>query len=982
LKSLIIEKTIVLAVIVTLLAGSMIIVSGNGMADVEMGTLNVAVVYHDLVTGGSGYVNGLNVELMDYSGNIINKQNSNPVVSFSGIPLGNYILRIDSQMLGNYIYTTSSVPVTLTSSGANISSINVNRYPLNQKVELNILNNGQPLNHTMVSAYYGSSLIFYSGYTGTAGNISFSAPPTETVIKITNNSGGAINDYYMVITPPYSSNIDLSGFTHYFGIVENSSSGNLISQNTYVDLVSNNSIVFVIKYNSGIYNFYVNGNYQMYVTSDGYSVSQITNPGYSSIQLNPVKTYWNYYYTFSNDFKYIYYNETITINNKTIFTALPYSDSDILYYQIMENNLNSVSFQQFFQNSINYYTNNMMEVNSYVYNKISSSVSPFVINYQGFTVTLSAVYYNASINAGMLNRSSSGIQITMNTTVNNYLGGYNIYNYYVNIPAEYELSNNITNAQSSGYINTIHVYNPNTPYVTMILKQRKSPQIVLSASTVNLYWNNIITSRNYILNSSSSNFTIIVPAGKTVSINASSVPIDMVRQWYTWKQMTFNWSVDGSTYLNGVGDSNLTYTFSAGIHKVMLSITDVGNNTNSTYLYVYADGAYPTSYSQISVLSNSTSVISWNVYYSNSSVFYKYKNTSSSVSVSNYKVSLPEITVNEEVQLNLKVTDIQDTLNGQTKSYSQIYVIWNIDGTKYTGKSITYTFGYPTRNKLDWINVTYSDQVNNSVTVSIPVFVKDTLKPVPVITFLNSTGKSVTQILQGNNVTLSSNGTYDPQNGTVVMYNWTVKSGNKILSPNSNYTIISGNMTSPSVTLKFSQYGTYEIMLNISDRSGNYNVTVRNLTVVPVAPDLIINNVTWHGNFTEGSTGTFYVNVTNTGNAPATTYTVALYVNNKVVLNKTYTNLLENKTQMVKISWTPPSAGNFTLKFVAYTPAEPKMYLGDNVQTKVIPVSEAAWKLPAIIASIIIIIIVVAIVAWKFTAGKKTNKNVKQQNKK
>ncbi|MGC8992746.1 MAG: CARDB domain-containing protein [Thermoplasmata archaeon] len=982
MKTLVIKKAIVFALVFSLLVGGFMLTTGNVKASVQKGTLNVAVVYHDLITGESGYVNGLNVELLDYSGNVISTQTSNPVVSFSNISIGNYILRVNPQEVGNYIYEISNVPVTITSSGANISSINVYRYPINQKVQLNITYNGMPINHTKVSAYFGSSLIFFTGYTGIMGNITFNAPPTNIMIKITNNSGGAINDYYFMVNPPYSGSVDLSTFTHYFGTVENASNGNLISQNTYVDFVSNNSLVFVIKYSSGIYNFFISGNYQMYVTSDGYSVAQIMNPGYSSIELNPVKTYYNYYYTFSNDFKYIYFNETITINNKTIFKALPFSDSDILYYQMMENNFNSLNLQQFLENSLNYYTLNMIEVNNYVYSKISSSVMPFVINYQGFTVTLSAVYYNSSINIASLNKSNGGIPITLNTSINNYYGSYNVYNYYVNIPSQYELSNNISNAQYSGYINTISIYNSKAPYVNLILKLRKSPELILSQSTINLYWNNIITDRNYIINSSSTNFTIIIPSNKNVSINVSNMPIDMVRQWYTWKQMIFNWTVDGNNVLNGVGNTNLTYIFSPGIHKLYLKVTDVGNNTNSTNIIIYSDGAYPSSNSQISVLSNSSTVISWNVYYINNTLYYIYGNSTNSISITDYKVTLPEIKVDEETQLELKATDIQDTLNGQIKSNSPTYVIWNIDGTKYSGNSITYTFGYPTRNKLDWINVTYSDQVNNSVTVSIPVFVKDILKPIPLITFLNSTGKSVSQILQNNNITLSSNGTYDPQNGTIVMYNWTIKSENKILMPGSNYTIVSGNLTSPTVTLKFTEYGTYQIILNVSDKSGNYNTTYRNLTVVPVAPDLIIDNVTWHGNFTEGSKGIFYVNVTNTGNAPASTYNVALYVNNKVVVNLTFTNLMENNTQLVKISWTPPSAGNYTLKFVAYTPEEPKMYLGDNVQTKIVPVSEAPWKLPVIISSIIIIIIVVAIVGWKFTTGKKLNQNVKQQTKK
>lgn len=980
------KSAMALVIISVFLVSSMFVPVLSSAQNVKTGNVNIGVMYYDTVTGDRGYLTGITVNLMDYSGHIMSSQVSNPIVTFSNVQIGNYILQVSPQKIGSYVYSFDYAPFTVTTSGANITNIVVQRTPMNENVNLTILNSGSPMVGVQVSAYTLYNLQFFSGITGSKGNITFNAPPGSFILVVTNNNGGSIKNYYMNVNAPYSGSVDVANFYHIFGMVQDRSTGALVTSAVHVDIFNQGSLWDVLNFNNGIFDFYITGGpFKILVTADGYSVSNIPYASnYYVVPLNKTYNYYNYNYGISSNFKYIYLNETFYLNNKTTILSLPYSSMTILYYQFLYNNINQQSFQQFLLNSLPYYSNGLLTISNYTYSLQSSSVGSFSINYSGFYVTVSSVYYNGSINASKVLSSFGHIPIYMNVKQNSIYGAQNVYNYTVSIPANYELSNNVAGATETGYINNLKTTNATSTSIELDLKLRKAPEIVLGSGTFTVYWPGMAPG-NYILNNSASNFTVVVPANKAVYYNASLAVKDMVRNQYSWAQMWFNWSFDGSPVSSGVGDSNLSYKLSPGIHTLTLTVTDVGNNVNSTSIKVYSDGAYPSSNSFISyMIGPNKNILSWKVY-SNGTAYYLYNGTGTFSSIINNKVILGKIVIDENKQILLNAKYVNDTINGVIPSHEATTVVWHINNLKFVGTSINYTFTYPTRNTNDWINVTYSDQVGNNVTVIIPVYVKDTVKPVPVIVFQNSTNATVSQIYQNQTVVFNGTQSYDPQNGTIASYTWTIKNAaGKVLPENStNYTIISGSFTSSKVTVKFIMYGTYTIVLNVTDMSGNYNTATRSLNVAPVAPDLLMNNVTWHGNITAGSTTTFYVNVTNTGNAPATKYYLELYVNGKEVANVTYYNLGVNKTAKLNITWTPSSSGNYTLKFEAYSPQEPPMYLGDNVQTRVVAVQEAAWVLPATIAGIIAVILVLAFIGWRIKKGgsMKFEKKSKQQEK-
>ncbi len=983
MKSLNAKSTMALVIISVLLVSS-ILVPLIPAQSTKSGNVSLVVMYKDTETGDVDFVQGLTVNIVDYSGNIISSTVSSPVVNFGSVQIGNYIVSISPQKIGSYVYGGAFVPITVTTSGANVSTITVARTAINKTVSLVVLNSGLPASGYQVNAFDYYNLNFFSGTTGSSGNITFNAPVGNFILQLSTTSGGAIKNYYMQIKAPFTGSINLSTFKHIFGIVKDSSTGSIIYNTIYVNIFQNSQLWDTLTFNNGVFNFYIGGNnYTVVLTADGYSIQNLPFNGTypQTVFLEKVNNYYNFNYTFTQDFKYIYMNCTFNLNNKTVLRALPYSDTNILYYQMLLNNFNSTFLNKFFLDSVRNYSGSYIYVSNYIYSLQSVNVAPFTVNYGGFTVKISAVYYNSSVNVTSL-LSSGYIPVYMATMQNSAYGAYNVYNYSVSIASKYELSNNVIGAKTTGYINTILVTNATVGQVELDFKVREKPQIILAQNTFGIYWKNM-PSGNFILNSTSGNFTVLVKANNHVYFNASNAVKDMVRQQYSWNDMYFVWNIDG-VIQQGKGLANISEILSPGIHTLNLTVTDVGNNTNYTNIKIYADGAYPdfSSYAKYSI--GPENIISWNAYYENSTLTYSYEGNTTKVALHGNSAIIGPFTVLQNKQISLVAYNLKDTLNGIINSHEKVNVVWNISGSKYIGNSVNYTFTYPTRSGYDWINVTYSDQVGNNFTISLKIYVKDTVKPVPVIVFQGANNTTVTQVFQNKPVTLNGTGSYDPQNGTVVSYSWTIENSTGVKQlPNSTYVIVSGNLNQSKVTIKFIEYGTYYIILNVTDQAGNYDTLNKTLRVSPVAPDLVLVNFTWKGNLTEGVTTTFYVNVTNTGNAPATTYYLQFYVNGKLEGNVSYSNLLVNKTVKLYYNWTPPSSGNYTIKFSVYTPQEPKIYLGDNVQSKVVSVQQAAWKLPAIIIGTIAVIIIVAVVIWRIrTKGfRKFEKKSKGEEK-
>jgi len=987
------NKILVIIVMSVLLASSLLVAANVTAQQPPEGYISISMMYKDTQTGGENLLSNVVVNLLDYNGNVVASEVSNPTVIFH-VPLGNYIIDAPSISLGSYVYEETKEQIVLSSSSVN-TNLTMFRTALNNTLSLNIYSNNAPLKGATVNYYTTYGLEFYSGLTNVStGKIETNVTFGTVNLEISYVEGGSNNYYYTSVAVNSTSEsqiINVGNYNHIFGTVYDSSTGLPVSSTIRATLInqSNGQLWQTLIFNQydstgGSFNFYLpsSATYTVVLTADGYNINTFTSQsGYHSITLNKVTNNILESYTLSSNFNNLTYKYSIQLNNESIISGFNYNNIGVLYYQLKFGDYNSQAISQYFYNSIEKYTNKMILVDNNFYQLQGVSVSPFTINYAGFTVSVSATYTQPAINVSSALSQYGYIPLNLNITNSNNAGARLNYSYSINISSQYERVNTISGANISGYINNINIYNVSTTSnILLKLEKRQAPTIVLNSYAFALYWKGI-QSNNYILNQSSSNYTIIVPANKPVSYNASNVISDII-SGANWKNTIYYWQFDNGTIASGTGLRNVTTSLTPGIHTLKLSITDVASNTNTTTITIYSDGAYPNTFSNIKI--NNKVIISWTVSNATNKVTYLLNGQPETATVSEQngvnQAILQQIKINETQLFEVSALYTNDTINGQILSHKPVTVVWDINNTKMSGNFNNASINYPTRNKTDWINVTYTDIVNNSITISIPVKVMDIMKPHPVILIYNQTGVEVSSIPQHSTVKLDGLNSTDPQNGVIASYLWTIHSSNgTALASGTAYNITNGTMTSPVLYLNFSKYGLYYILLNVSDRSGNYNVYNASLQVTPIGPDLVLNDFNWTGTFTEGTQSYIYVNVSNTGNAPASQYNIILYVNGKVYSNTSYADLVNGKSVLLKISWTPSSPGNFTLKVRAYTPTEPVIYLGDNVMSKTVSVNQAAWILPAIIIGIIVIIVVVAFVAFRLNKSRSEQTKFKKK---
>ncbi len=235
-------------------------------------------------------------------------------------------------------------------------------------------------------------------------------------------------------------------------------------------------------------------------------------------------------------------------------------------------------------------------------------------------------------------------------------------------------------------------------------------------------------------------------------------------------------------------------------------------------------------------------------------------------------------------------------------------------------------------------------------TQTIVILVNDTEKPVAAFQVLNSAGTPITSksITAGSNLSaqiqLNGANSTDPHNGSISRYYW-------LIGLTSNGSVHYGtNATTVKPYPKFwlsAATTVYWVNLTVWDLNGNKGWTNQTLTVAAnttTTPILSATNLTGPSKMSEGSSYTFWVNVTVGGgtkstatNVQVTWYTTApggttrRYIagtpgsvtfynytskgvpNTVVLATGVIPSLAYNTTVRAVITWSPPSTGNFQL---------------------------------------------------------------------
>ncbi len=336
------------------------------------------------------------------------------------------------------------------------------------------------------------------------------------------------------------------------------------------------------------------------------------------------------------------------------------------------------------------------------------------------------------------------------------------------------------------------------------------------------------------------------------------------------------------------------------------------------------------------------------------------------------------------------------------------------NGTTIGGQHVSF---------LGWryyVNLTVWSGTGGYGTTSLIVLVNDTQKPISAFSLLNSAGA---YIPPGGSVTEASNFTAkvvlnganasDPNNGSIVNYVWNITN-----SGNSSYHHANITQIAAGPSYKYPgrvavwlppQTVAYTINLTVMDRAGNTNYSKQSITVAvnsTVRPIMSAANFTGPTSLVQGTSYTYWINVTTGGGSKAVGYniTVSWYllspsgtgarkvvvpssdvlfynysspgvVNTTVAYKGLYPALALNKTVRAEITWTPGLTGNYNLYANVSASNEYAANYNSGPQTVVLAIaispSPLSQALIYIVIAAVVIVLIVFAVYWYRRRGRQ-----------
>ncbi|MCI4321358.1 MAG: PKD domain-containing protein [Thermoplasmata archaeon] len=464
-----------------------------------------------------------------------------------------------------------------------------------------------------------------------------------------------------------------------------------------------------------------------------------------------------------------------------------------------------------------------------------------------------------------------------------------LFNYTVVLPAGYVLSagttapaqTTIVPSGSGAYTQFTLVSKPSTsPSGTASLTIVKSGNV---SARVNVTVANFTFSQKNVLNQSSGNYTVIVGLGENATFSGAN--------------STFPAGTNGTRYNWSFGDSgsssvttpttNHTYT-THGFYTGSLTVTSSGGQKNTTAFHVYASDALPTAHISVNTTVKSQGgenyvIVNWSTtlhFNATASTIPLYGTTTipGVLSVAAYNLTA----FKSSWLTNLSQAAGANPLGNFSKPLlgAGHYLTAGIVG----GSPITPFSGWQYN-----LTLTIWDAAGHKATDKLAVLVRDTEKPTPVATVLNSAGKSITSITEAANhtayVQLSATNSTDPHNGSITWFNWSLSSKGNTTA---NRTIaipapVGGGVPANRPLWLDPQSKAYSVNLTVTDRAGNKAWTVVTLTVAvntSTRPVLSVGNLTAPSSLTDGTSSTVWVNVTNTigKNSTANDVSVLFYL--------------------------------------------------------------------------------------------------------
>lgn len=759
-------------------------------------------------------------------------------------------------------------------------------------------------------------------------------------------------DFYNVMVSSTGLTLDLNANSYnYYGTVYQAN-GNTVPAVKVLVYNSTYNIYSAMKFNSA--SFFVSTSSSNYVVLECSGCNPMNITGMTvthKFTLYNLSSSVVIKYSLGKDLRNLTVNESYIIDNNTPFPGLQSTGSGYLAFQEKSTSFtNDVKMMLANMSTNSYYF--FLANNSY-YNLTGNVSVKINQKVQGdLFANVTATYYNNKM-------SSSDYK---NLVLKIFQNSYTFLQYKTFV----SYSNSTVSVKSASstvsYSNPFEIYPVSSPqWVTVNFGKSQKP--VFMNSNIMVYYPGIKTTSS-VLNSSSSNTVIVVPINENVSINVSQTLYNPVNGMYQYlPPVSFIWNVSGKILSgsNVTKEYNISYKFTNTVTNIHLMATDTSNLSNSTNLTVLALPSTDMPYVNLT----------YNVNGKNHTLRYSPMG----------KTIMANIVVNQNqaVKFNAQSSSLNYTYNG--KKYSlQLSYSWAFPNYTTSGFKASYIYTVPSVKagiENSYLNITSS--VNTTTSVMIMAYVNDTTPTSPVITLQNMNHTNVSSVLAGSPMIVTANYSSDQYyQFSDLKFNWTFRYANGTImnTSSSNFSVIAYNPSASSwnssnwLIVQFNILTHVHIGLQVS----NPNVTAySNQSYVPsyTGPKLQVTSIYYTGGFTQGTTKMIEVNVTNDGTATARNVQIIVKVGNSIVGSQTFSNinLTQNQTKSLDVNISFPNAGSQNIVVYANTTSQPYFIAISGEYSTSISVGASPYKVPLVIAAIVVIIIIVGLLYYRVTQG-------------
>ena len=924
-----------------LVLGSALAIAGNSTAITPQ---KGAVTYHAFYLSPNGLpAKGASVTVSTLSGYQVTTLNgaSNQV----NLSYGSYIFTMQP-------YTTygSSYIVNGTSKMVNVSSSSMSFY-LNttayttQPVRVNVAGASSSA-PASVSFSTESGFVFETNTTtGT-----FNATLPKSGFFSTVNFGGQINTAYQTNV---GKELNLS--TTGANVV-----GGIVSVNNFNVIAINKSAPYsysIMPFTSGAFQFVdQSANYNYVISANGYNPVEYVQ-GQSIYTLSKASSNVNYNYSLGNNPGYLNLTVTYAIGNSTALPFMPNATIGSFYWQNLTDQLSSkTSFiKSYLDGLVGNYSNYAILVNGHNYKLTGKTPAATVsINATGMNATVSFQFQNFNVTASSV---ANGFSVQLFAQGTQYTSGALYYNNTFNYNISgLSLASPVSAADT--FVSPVKLMpQANSGFLT--LKFNKVSKPVVTASQINLFWNNS-TPRNYLVASNSTSAVFIAPTNTTVSFNLSNAFYNPVTNTNDYsKALNYTWSLNSKVQSQDYNHANATINLGGfGNYSVTVKYTSASGGNNTTTFNVFAYNATPSAYLNVTTGG---------------------KTLFATAAVPNSQtVSVPQA---KPIQFSGYYSKL--SIPGTSYTVPLLYN-WYFPGYTNTAVNVSQTFNTPYVASKTMVSgyLNVSTAVGKVASTNLLLNVTDTTAPSGQITLQNATHATISQPVAGQVTIFSANKSTDKYYPTSnLSYNWSIvyANGTKVPSGNSTYQLVGNDTNLSYLGVQFNTLNSLIVSLKVTNPSNVSSYTNFTTSMVVVSPRLVVDSVYFPTTPAQGSKTLMYVNVSNNGTVDASSFYIVAIINGHVVNNQSYGPLPVGTTKQFEFNLTSTSQGNVQVQFEALNSTQPSFFAKSGSLTLTQKVSPPAYQTPLIVGGVILIIIVIGAVYYRLSSRGTSKPREKKQ---